>query len=190
MTRPDRMPPIPDAAMTPRQRDAVADFERTRAGARLEGPFVPLLRSPDLLRRVQQVGAYLRYRSAVPPRLREMVILIAARRWCQQFEWNVHAADAGAAGLPAAVIDAIAEGRRPPGMADDESALHDFCLELLHNQSVSDAAYAGALARVGEAGVIDVVGLLGYYSLLAMVMNTARTALRDDMSAVLDRFPC
>ena len=75
-------------------------------------------------------------------------------------------------------------------MADDESALHDFCLELLQNQSVSDAAYAGALAHVGEAGVIDVVGLLGYYSLLAMVMNTARTALRADMNAVLDRFPC
>ena len=184
------MPPIPDAAMTSEQRDAAADFERTRAGARLEGPFVPLLRSPELLRRVQRLGAYLRYRSAVPGRLREMVILITARHWCQQFEWNIHAADAADAGLSPAVIEAIAEGRRPGGMADDESALHDFCLELLHNKSVSDAAYAGALAHLGEAGVTDVVGLLGYYGLLAMVMNTARTALREDMHAALDRFPC
>ena len=189
MTRPDRMPPIPDAAMTSRQRDAVADFERTRRGARIEGPFVPLLRSPELLRHVQRVGAYLRYRSAVPPRLREMVILIAARHWCQQFEWNIHAADAGAAGLSAAVVDAIADGRRPADMAGDESALHDFCLELLHNRRVSDATYAGALAHVGEPGVTDVVGLLGYYSLLAMAMNTARTSLREDMTPALARFP-
>ena len=187
MTRADRMPPIPDAAMTSEQRDAVGDFERTRRGARIEGPFVPLLRSPELLRHVQRVGAYLRYRSAVPPRLR--VILIAARHWCQQFEWNIHAADAGDAGLSAAVIDAIADGRRPADMAGDESALHDFCLELLHNRRVSDATYAGALAHVGEPGVTDVVGLLGYYSLLAMVMNTARTSLREDMTPALDRFP-
>ena len=190
MTRPNRMPPIPDAAMTPEQRDAVADYERTRAGARIEGPFVPLLRSPELLRHVQRVGAYLRYRSAVPPRLREMVILITARHWSQQFEWSIHAADARAAGLSPTVIDAIADGRRPANMAEDESALHDFCLELLRNQRVSDATYASALTQVGEPGVTDTVGLLGYYSLLAMVMNTARTPLREDMSAVLDRFPC
>ena len=187
--RPDRMPPIPDDAMTSAQTEAVAEFKRIRNTGVFEGPFVPLLRSPELLRRAQRVGEYLRYHTALPPRLSEMAILIAARHWCQQFEWGIHSVNAAEAGLALEVIDAIAEGRRPAEMADDEAALHDLCLELLRNQSVSDDTYALAVALVDEQGVIDTVGILGYYSLLAMVMNTARTATSADMEPGLERFP-
>jgi 4-carboxymuconolactone decarboxylase len=175
--------------MTAEQTAAVADFKHTRNTTEFEGPFVPLLRSPDLLRRTQRVGEYLRYHSALPSRLSEMAILLAARHWCQQYEWHIHSATAAEAGLGAAVIDAIAEGRRPADMADDEAALHDFCLELLGNQCVSDPTYARALALFDERGVIDTVGILGYYQLLAMVMNTARTPLGPGMTSALERFP-
>ena len=185
----DRMPPISDADMTTEQRQAVAGYAATRNTSVFEGPFVPLLRSPELLDRVQRVGEYLRYRNALPRRLSEMAILIAARHWSQQFEWNIHTSDATTAGLADAVITAIAEGRRPSPLDEDEAAVYDFCLELLLNKSVSDATYGRALALAGDQGVIDLVGLLGYYSLLAMVMNTARTPIRDDMTAILERFP-
>jgi 4-carboxymuconolactone decarboxylase len=185
----DRMPPIPDTDMTAEQRQAVADYASTRNTNVFEGPFVPLLRSPQLLDRVQRVGEYLRYRNALPRRLSEMAILTAARHWSQQFEWNIHAADAATAGLDAVVIDAIAEGRRPSTLDDDEATVYDFCQELLHNQSVSDTTYDRAVALCGEPGVIDLVGILGYYSLLAMVMNTARTPIRDDMTRRLAPFP-
>ena len=185
----DRMPPIPDSKMTEAQTAAVAEFKRTRHTDRFNGPFVPLLRSPELLRRTQQVGEYLRFHSALPPRLSEMAILVAARHWCQQYEWTIHSAIAREAGLARAVIEAIAEGRRPPGMADDEAALCDFCLELLRNQSVSDPTYEQAVALFGQKGVIDLVGILGYYSLLAMVMNTARTPLSEGMESPLRAFP-
>ncbi|MDP6579268.1 MAG: carboxymuconolactone decarboxylase family protein [Vicinamibacterales bacterium] len=175
--------------MTKEQAAAVADFKATRNTTEFEGPFVPLLRSPELLRRAQRVGEYVRYHCALPSRLSEMAILIAARHWCQQYEWNVHAATATEAGLTAAVIDAIAEGRRPTDMAEDETALHDFCLELLRNQCVSDATYARAVALFDEQGVIDAIGILGYYQLLAMVMNTARTPLGAGMVSALERLP-
>ena len=99
MNQTDRMPPLSDADMTAEQRQAVAAYATTRKTAVFEGPFVPLLRSPELLDHVQRVGEYLRYRNALPRRLSELAILIAARHWSQQFEWNIHAADAATAGL-------------------------------------------------------------------------------------------
>ena len=185
----DRMPPIPDAEMTEAQTAAVADFKQTRNTNRFSGPFVPLLRSPELLTRAQRLGEYLRFHSALPPRLSELVILITARHWSQQYEWTIHSAIARKAGLAPGVIDAVAEGRRPIEMADDEAALHDFCLELLRNQGVSDATYARAVDLFEEKGVIDTIGILGYYSLLAMVMNTARTPMREGMESALASFP-
>ena len=116
MTLADRMPPIAFADMTAEQRAAVVDFKQTRNTSSFEGPFIPLLRSPELLGRVQVVGQYLRYRSALPRRLSELAILVTARHWGQQFEWHVHSADAAAVGLSSTIIEAIAEGRRPPDM--------------------------------------------------------------------------
>ncbi len=182
MTPQDRMPPIPDAEMTPDQRDAVADFKRTRNTDEFEGPFVPLLRSPELLRTAQRVGEYLRYRSALPPRLSELAILVTARHWNQSYEWGIHAPIAAGAGIATSIIDAVSDGKHPEELDDDQAALYALCQELLDTRRVSDGAYDRAVACLGEHGVVDLVGILGYYSLLAMTMNTARTPIRADMT--------
>jgi 4-carboxymuconolactone decarboxylase len=147
---------------------------------------VPLLRSPDLLSPLQKTGEYLRYRSALPPRLSEMAILLVARRWNQQFEWHIRAAIAAQSGLSVACIAAIAAGRRPDPMAPDEAAVHDFLQELQNNRSVSDATYTRLLELFGERGVVDLCGLCGYYTTLAMVMNVARTALPEGIPPPLE----
>jgi 4-carboxymuconolactone decarboxylase len=184
----DRMPPIPSEKMTAEQRKAVAEFAAAR-GSQPGGPFVPLLRSPEVMTRARAMGDYLRYNSVLPPRLSEFVILITARHWTQQYEWNAHFPIAIEAGLNPAIAKAIAEGRRPERMAEDEEILYDFCAELQRNQSVSDVLYARAVAKFGEQGVIDTVGIVGYYTLLAMVMNTARTPLPANATPALVPFP-
>ena len=184
----DRMPPIAADKLTEAQKKAIEEF-RTARSAEISGPFVPLLRSPEVLGRARAMGDYLRYRSALPPRLSEFVILITARAWTQNYDWNAHEALARQAGLQVAVIKAIADGRRPDNMADDEEILFSFCDELRRNQSVSDATYARAVTKFGEQGVIDTVGLVGYYTMIAMVLNTARTPLPGGASPVLTPLP-
>ena len=168
------MPPIPADKLTDAQRKAIEEFKTARS-AEISGPFVPLLRSPEVMTRARAMGDYLRFRSALPPRLSEFVILLTARRWTQQYEWNAHQPLALKGGVKAEVVTAIAEGRRPEHMAADEEAVYTLVDEIDRNRSVSDATYSRAIAAVGEQGVIDTLGLVGYYSMLAMVMNTART---------------
>ena len=170
----NRMPPIAADKLTDAQKKAAVDFKAAR-GADVFGPFVPLLRSPDLMIRTQAVGDYLRFNSVLPPRLSEFVILLTARQWTQQYEWSVHYPIAIKAGVDRDMANAIAEGRRPEHMAEDQQILYDLCMELNRNHSVSDATYARAVAKFGEQGVIDTVGITGYYTLLAMVLNTSRT---------------
>jgi 4-carboxymuconolactone decarboxylase len=172
----DRMPPIAAAALTDAQRKAIEEFKAARS-ADLSGPFVPLLRSPEVMSRARAMGDYLRFRSSLPPRLSEFVILLISRRWTQQYEWNAHRPLAIQGGVSPEIVAAIADGRRPDGMAADQEALYTLVDELHRNQSVSDPAYAKAVASVGEQGVIDALGIAGYYTMLAMVMNTARTPL-------------
>ena len=184
----DRMPPIAPDKLTDAQRKAVEEFKAARS-VDISGPFVPLLRSPEVLTRARALSDYLRYRSTLPPRLSELVILMTARAWTQNYEWNAHEPLARQAGLNAAVIKAIADGRRPEGMADDEEILFAFCDELRRNQSVSDPTYARAVAKFGEQGVIDTIGLTGYYTMIAMVLNTARTPLPAGAPQGLPAFP-
>jgi 4-carboxymuconolactone decarboxylase len=181
----DRLPPLPSGSLSPAQQRAAAELASGPRGA-VFGPFVPLLRSPDLLSPLQKAGEYLRYRSALPPRLSEFAILIVARRWNQQYEWHVHAPIAERAGIPADKIRAVAEGRRPDGLAPDEAAVHDFLQELQNNRSVSDTAYGRMVELFGERGVVDLCGLCGYYTTLAMVMNVARTALPEGVAPPLE----
>ena len=175
---PDRMPPIPADKMTETQKKAVAEIAAGPRG-KVEGPYWPILRSPGFMHSVQKVGAYFRYDCPLDKRINEMAALIAARSWSQQFEWDVHILQALEAGLKPAIAEAIAEGRRPAGMAADEEVLHDFVAELLANKSVSDPTYARAVAQFGEPGVIDILGIVGYYTMLAMIMNVSRTTLLD-----------
>jgi 4-carboxymuconolactone decarboxylase len=181
---PDRLPPIPAAQLTPAQRDAVDAFKTAR-GTEISGPFHPLLRSPELMTRTRAMGDYLRYKSALPPRLSEFVILLTAREWMQQYEWNAHYPIALKAGLTPEIANAIAEGRTPAAMSEDEAILYDFCRELHRDRSVSDATYARAIAAFGEQGVVDTLGISGYYTMLAMVLNTARTPAAANGSPIL-----
>jgi len=170
----DRMPPIPRERMTEAQRAA---SDELIAGPRkgVKGPFIPLLRSPELMARLQKVGEYLRFESALPPRLCEFAILVVARRWTQQFEWGVHAPLAIAAGTLPATIDALRAGIRPATMTDDEALVHDFVNELADRGGVSDGLYRDAVSRLGEQGLLDLIGLVGYFTTISMVLNVART---------------
>lgn len=183
----ERMPPIPADKMTEAQKKAVAEF--TAARGALSGPWVVLLRSPEMVNRARALSDYLRFNSSLPLRLSEFVILITAREWTQQYEWNAHHPLALKGGLNPEIAKAVAEGRRPDKMADDEAALYDFCIELHRNRSVSDATYARALAKFGEQGVVDMIGLSGYYTLIAMALNTSRTPLPANATPALAPFP-
>ena len=170
----DRLPPLAADDLTDAQRRAAAALIAGPRGGVI-GPFAPLLRSPELLEHAQRMGEYLRYRSAIGTNLSELVILLIARFWSQQVEWSIHAPIAAKSGIAADTIAAIASGRRPPGLSDDEAIVYDFCYELNVNQDVGDATFDRALARFGEHGVVDLMGLNGYYTFLAMVMNGAHT---------------
>lgn len=185
---PNRLPPIAPAELTPAQREAVDAF-RTARGAEISGPFYPLLRSPELMTRTRAMGDYLRYKSALPPRLSEFVILLTAREWTQQYEWNAHYPIAVKAGVKREILDAIADGRRPSGMSDEETILYEFCRELHHDKAVSDRTYSRALKAFGEQGVVDTIGITGYYTLLAMTLNTARTPPAENGSPILRPIP-
>ncbi len=168
-----RMPAIAPENYTEGQKKAAQEFLETRK-APVFGPFVPLIRSPELMTRAQLMGEYLRYRSSIGQRLSEFTILITAREWTQDYEWYVHHPMALKAGLKPEIADAVFDGRRPSGMAPDEEILYDFVTELNHTKRVSDATYERTVKQFGEQGVIDIVGLQGYYSLLAMTLNVSR----------------
>jgi len=172
----DRMPEIPVDKMTTEQKKAADEFLAERK-VPIFGPFVPLLRSPEVMQRARAMGDYLRYKSVLPPALNEFAILITARRWSQNYIWAVHQPIAVKAGVKTEITQALAEGRRPEGMSADEELVYEFSTELHQNQSVSDSTYGRAVARLGEQGVIDLIGVNGYYTLLAMVLNTTRTAV-------------
>lgn len=185
----DRMPPIPKDKMTEVQKKALEEVMASRGAGGAEGPFVPMLRSPELMNRLQNFGEYVRFHNSIGAKLTEFVILLTARQWTQQYEYSAHQPLASKAGLNQEIISAITEGRRPTGMVADEEIVYDFCSELRQNQGVSDATYARAVSKFGEQGVVDMTGLVGYYTTLAMIMNVARSPLPDGKKAPLAPFP-
>jgi 4-carboxymuconolactone decarboxylase len=182
------MPPIAPESMTDAQKKAVAEIVSGPRG-HLVGPFIPLLRSPDFMGRLQKTGEYLRFNSALEPRLSELAILITARHWSQEFEWHHHRLLAEKAGLKAAICDALAEGRRPAAMTEDEAALYDFLDELIRMRTVSDPTWQRGVKLFGERGVIDLIGIHGYYSLLAMILNATHAPLPEGAKSGLPPLP-
>lgn len=170
----ERLPLMAPEAMSPAQREAA---DALIAGPRkaVFGPFIPLLRSPELMNRIGKVGEYLRFESLLDARIRELVICRVARQVSNQFEWLMHAPLALQAGVLQSTLDAIAVGRQPRGMAADEAAALDFTAELLLQHGSSDATYAEALASFGEQGVVELASLVGYFVMVCWVMNVART---------------
>jgi 4-carboxymuconolactone decarboxylase len=170
----ERMPAIPRDQMDDAQRAAADELT---AGPRkgVKGPFIPLLRSPQLMARLQKVGAHLRFESALSRRVNELVTLVVSREWTQQFEWATHVPLAIAAGTAAQTIDALRDGRRPTGMSREEELAYDLTIELQRNRGVSDVTYRACVEAFGERGLIDLVGLIGYFTTVSMVLNVAHT---------------
>lgn len=171
---PERLPPIPPERWSEAQRQEAEAMIAGPRGAVL-APFVPLLRSPELAGHVQRIGEYLRYRSAIGVRLTELAILVTASEWQQTVEWAIHAPIAAREGIAPDTISALARRERPAQLASDEALVYDVCIELQRERHLGDATWARAIEQFGEAGVIDLIGINGYYALLAMVMNAART---------------
>jgi len=173
-----RFAPLTYDAMTPEQKTLVTSiFSGPRTS--LDGPFNVLLRSPEMGDLAQKFGAQMRFHSSIPSRLNEFAILITARFWTAQFEWQAHHKNALAAGLSPAVIDALAAGKSPAPMQPDEEVVYNFCTEVLNTKQVSDAAFLAVKEKFGERGVVDLMGLVGYYQLVSMLLNVDRYPLAD-----------
>jgi len=180
----DRFKPLTYSEMTPEQKkmfESLISGERRGAG----GPFNVLLRSPEMGDLAQKFGASMRFHSTIPPRLNELAIIITARHWTSHFEWYAHRRAAQQNGVSPATIEAIAAGRRPTTMQPDEEVVYNFCTELLTNKQVSDQTFQATKEKFGERGVVDLIGVTGYYQIVSMLLNVDRYPLPDGVKAEL-----
>lgn len=168
-----RLPEIPVDQYTAEQKKAAQEFEAARKKAPW-GPFAMLIYSPELMNNARAMGDYLRYNSAFDSALSEFAILITAREWSQDYEWSVHYPIAIKAGLKPEIAQALKECRRPEGMSEEQTIVYDFTIELQRYKQVSDVTFAKTEKRFGKKGAIDLAGIAGYYTFLAMEMNMAR----------------
>jgi 4-carboxymuconolactone decarboxylase len=182
-----RLPTIAPEQYTAEQKKAAEDFLAARK-VPVFGPFEPMMHSPEVMSIARSTGDYLRYHSAIGNTLSELVILVTAREWSQDYEWYVHQPIALKAGISKDIADAIADGRRPVAMSADEEIVYDFTVELQKNKRVSDATFSRAEQRLGKKGVVDMVAISGYYTSLAMQLNTARYQFSGE-GPRLSRFP-
>jgi 4-carboxymuconolactone decarboxylase len=183
----DRLPTIPPTKYDEVQKKAAEEFLAARK-VPVFGPFEPLMHSPEVMTVARQMGDYLRYKSAIGTTLSELVILVTSREWGQDYEWHVHAPIALKQGIKKEIVDAIAEGRRPASMSEEEEICYEFSTELHRNKRVSDMTYDRAVKRFGEKGVVDLAAINGYYTFLAMAMNTSRMQVPPN-GLKLPRFP-
>ena len=185
---PERFPVLDPAQLSAEQSKLVKDLlsgprgggdSSPEAARRIleNGPFNAWARSPVLGDRLQKVGEYIRYGSSIPLRLNEFAILITARHWTSQYEWFAHHSLAMKAGLSPKITEQLARNQRPEGMSEDESAVYNFCTELHQQKNVSDASYQQALKLFGEKGVMDLIGVSGYYTAVSMTLNVARVRI-------------
>jgi 4-carboxymuconolactone decarboxylase len=181
----ERLPVIPPAQYSVEQKQAAAEFEEARK-VPVFGPFEPLMHSPQVMSQARAMGDYLRYKSAMGNTLSELIILMTAREWTQDYEWSVHYPIALKAGIKQEVADAISAGRRPLALSSDEELVYDYVNELMRNRQVSNATFDRAKARFGSKGVVDMTGIVGYYTFLAMQLNAAQYHGADK---ILPRLP-
>jgi 4-carboxymuconolactone decarboxylase len=172
----DRFRPLKYEEMTPAQKTMITNLLNGERGT-TSGPFNVLLRSPEMGDIAQKLGARVRFHSGLPDKLKELAIILTARHWNSQYEWYAHRRLAERAGLSEGIIEAVRTGRRPTGMTAEEEAIYDFSSELLRTTQVSDATYARAVKMFGEEKVVNVIGTMGYYCLVAMALNVDRYPL-------------
>ena len=178
MTQP-RFPKLTVEAMTAKQQEVAAEIAAGPRGE-VRGPFIALIHSPELARRLQKLGEYLRWEGKLPSYLKELAVLVTARRWTCQHEWLMHEKLAREAGLGETVIQGVREGTEAVGMSEDEKVVYVFCREAHATGRVGDAAFAAVAERFGLDGALELLALNGYYTLMAMVLNTAGLPLPGD----------
>lgn len=171
--RGDRFKPLDLKKLDPAQESMVRDILAGPRGS-LNGPFNILLRSPELGNRLQAVGEYLRFKTSLPHAINEFAIVTVAREWTAQYEFFAHKKLALVAGVKENVVDDIAAGRTPTEMTPDQQAVWNFIKELDSNHRVSDSTFANVKQRFGERGIVDLIGLAGYYHTMSMLMNVDR----------------
>lgn len=184
----DRFEPLTYDRMTPAQK-VMTDHLLSGERGGMNGPFNVLLRSPEMGDAVQKLGAQVRFHSSLPARLNEFAIVITGRFWNAQYEWYAHKRLALQAGLSPAIVDAVATGRRPVAMQADEEVVYDFVTELLRTKQVSDPTFNAAREKLGERGVVDLIGVTGYYGLVSMVLNVDRYPLPAGVQPELKPLP-
>ena len=178
-----RLQPLEAVSLDARQTE-IMDAIKSGPRGGVRGPFPAWIRSPDLADRGQKLGEYCRFNTSFEPRLAELAIIICARYWTSQYEWYAHAPLAVKGGLDQAVVDAIAARQRPASMQDDEAAVYDYCTELHNDKQVSEPTYQRALSLFGERGVVDLIGISGYYTMVSMTLNTFEVALPEGVKGL------
>lgn len=178
----ERLPPIPLDKMSAEQKPVAEKIMGSRN--RISGPFNVLLRSPELADRLQNVGAYVRYNSVIPKNLSEFAIMVTARQWNSQLEWHLHYPEATGAGVKPQVLADLAAQKRPAGMSADEDLVYDFATALHRDKGhMNDALFEKARTRFGEKGVVDLIGINGYYAAVAMTINAGNVPLPEGAKA-------
>jgi 4-carboxymuconolactone decarboxylase len=173
-----RLPTLTYEQLTPRQKE-VWDKHGERRGAPV-GPYRTWLHSPDLMDKVSPLSNYFRFDCGLPVKLREFGILVTARYWDSQYAWNAHVDKARDAGIPDDVIKDLAAGKKPNFKADDERVYYTFAMEALTNHFVSQETFDEARKIFGERALVDLIGSIGYFSMLQIVLNSSETDLQSD----------
>ena len=179
-----RFPRLSPEAMTQTQREAAAEIAAGPRGE-VRGPFVALMHNAELARRIQQLGEHLRFHNKLPMATLEIAVLVTAREWDCQFEWYMHDRISRKAGLDPRIIDAIAQGKEPPGMSADETLVYKASQQAHRSGCLDDETFAAARERFGLDGTLDLLALNGYYSMMAMILNTAGMPLPDNAAPPL-----
>ena len=176
-----RFAPLKPDQLTPAQKDYADLIAAPPRNAKfVNPPYRAYIRNPDLATRLSALSEYLRWNSSLPPRLSELAILINARQWTSQYEWFAHYPLAIKGGLDPKVAGDIAAGKRPDGMKDDEAALYDLVIALYRDKKVSDPVYKAALEKFGERGIMDIIGIVGYYDITSMTLITMQAGAPND----------
>ena len=183
--RGNRFKPLSYDQLTPPQKKMIEHLLAGERRGSTDGPFNVFLRSPEMGDLAQELGAQVRFHSSLPRKLNEMAILITARFWTVQFEWQAHHRGAVQAGLSESVVSAIADGKRPTGMQPDEDVVYNFCHDLLTTKQVSDANFQAVVSKFGERGAADLINAMGYYKLVSLALNTDRYPLPEGAVAEL-----
>jgi 4-carboxymuconolactone decarboxylase len=170
--------------MNAAQREVAAEITAGPRGE-VRGPFIALIHNPELVGKLQKLGEHLRWKGKLPPRLKELAVLVTARRWTCQHEWVMHSKLALEAGLREDAVEAIAAGREPPGLSDEEKAVYAFCREVHATGRAGDQSFESVRNKFGLDGALELIALNGYYTLMAMVLNTAGLPLPGNVEPPL-----